>query len=330
MYAYFTVENMTFEVVLRRFLLPPSFTQQGGGKPRPVDKAHLLGKDKVQDISGGQNQGGRNEQEPKPGKYDARGARKLETISPKEIKRAYELYKAQLAHTSNTVEIVTNHFYMIDLEQREGMPALIFGRVHVCLPSDGHIQNIREMGLSFPQPGGKPDEVVLHPWDFSQQGNIQSYSFRLKCFFSDDEYAEFMRHEQAFREAGFVIGSSNPLDELLHADRTDDASLPWFHVIGSRWFADLTHSAKDDVRKSLWKLSARKTLIINYHPTYLLPTVKRLNEELDYQYRLTDYFLTDPQTPLQALHIARTVFDKVFSDLSSRSVHLSNRQNKIE
>ena len=320
---------MIFEIALRQPLLSPASIPQGNEKPRPADKAHLLGRDKIQDISGGMNQGGRND-EPNQGKFDARGARRLETITPGEIKRAVDLYKNQLVSISNATNIAINHFTMLDLEQRDNMPAVIFGRATVCLPSDGHIQNIREMELAFPQPGKKPESVILHPRDFPPHGNIQSYSFGIKSYLADDEYDELVRFEHLFLDAGFTIQPSNDLEELIHAHELVEVPLPWFHLIGSRWFADIPDSLKDTIRSGLWKLSARETLILNYHPAHVLHTVKKLNDELEYQYRLTRFYLPNPQSPQQVLHIIRTIFDKVFHDPASKPSLLSNRQERIE
>ncbi|NWG06374.1 MAG: hypothetical protein HXY35_06765 [Chloroflexi bacterium] len=321
---------MTFEIALKRSLLSPGFIQFGDEKPRPPEEAHVLGRG-LQKLSKGQNQkqGGQNEDEPNPGKYDTRGSRKLNSITPGEVKRAYQLYERQLTSTSYGSFIATNHFYMIELAQRENVPAAIFGRVNVCLPGDGQVQNVREMELSFPQPGMKPEAVILRPRDIATHGNIQGYCIRVKILASEEEYKDFIQYERLFREAGFVFDFNDNTLDLLELSETDHDSLPWFHVIGSRWFAEIPVSLQQDVKFSLWKLSGRETLLLNYHPDHTPIGIKKLNDELGYQYRLSDFLLTDPKTPQQTLHFVRTVFEKVFLEPSNKSIHLSNRQDRI-
>ena len=305
---------MTFEIAFKRSLLSPSFIQFDDDKPRPSDEAHVLGRG-VQKISKGQNQdqGGRNEKESKPGKYDERGCRRLTSIPPGEVKRAYQFYEKQLTPTSYGSFIATNHFYMIDLAQREDVPAVLFGRVNVCLPGDGPIQNFREMELSFPQQGNKPDAVVLHPRDILPHGNIQSYCIRVKFLGTQDDIAEFIRAENIFFDDGFALDFQTGYIDLLDLNESDKDALPWFHVISSRWFASIPDSMQEEVRSSLKKLIEWDSLILNYHPDHMPFDVKTLNRELGFQHGYTTAVLIEPRNPGQVLQIIKPTFDRIFA-----------------
>ena len=308
---------MTFEIAFKRSLFSPNFIQYGDDKPRPSDEAHLLGRG-LQKISKGQdqNQGGGNESEPqKGGKYDSRGYRKLTSISLGEVKSAYKFYENQLMPTSYGSFIAVNHFYILDLAQQEkDIPAAVFGRVNVCHPGDGHIQNIRELELAFPQQSGKPDMVHLRPRDIltPPQGNVQSYCVRVKFLASQEDIEDFIGHENVFYDAGFAVEFEAGYLELLNMDESHRDSLPWFHVIGSRWFTSIPYSVQEEVRSRLKKLVEWGSLILNYHPDHTSFEVKTLNRELGFQHGYTDIALIEPRNPGQVLQIIKPTFEKIF------------------
>lgn len=303
---------MTFEVALRRSLLSPSFIQYGDDEPRPVDKAHVVGKRKVQDISG--NQGGKNDNESKSGKYDERGYRRLNSITLGEVKAAYNFYKNQLKPTDYATFIATNHFYMIDLAQREkGIPSTVFGRVNVCHPGDGQLQNIREMELLFPQKEGKPDAVNLHPRDILAHGNVQSYCVRVKFFGTEEDAADFASSTGTFFDEGFTFDFQPGYIDLLELNESKRETLPWFHVIGSRWFASIPDTMQEEVRSSLKKLIEWNHLLLNYHPDHTPYEVRSLNRELGFQYGYTRIVLIESRDPAQVLQIVKPTFEKIFT-----------------
>ena len=313
LYAYSKALSMTFELVFKRSLLSPSFIQYGDDEPRPVEKAHIVGKRKVQDIPGKKNPGGKNDNDPKPGKYDARGIRRLETISPGEVKLAYQSYEKQLTQTSYRSFIASNHFYMIDLAERESVPAIIFGRINLCLPGDGPIQNIREMELSFPQKEKSPDQLVLHPRDILLNGNVRSYGVRVKFLCTKKDKADFAGFENAFLEAGFVLEYQDGYLDLLEMKESNKASLPLFHVIGSRWFASVPPTVQEEVRSGLRKLIEWDSPILNYHPDHMPSDVQTLNRELGFQYGYTKFVLIESRDAGQVLQIIKPTFEKLFS-----------------
>ena len=320
---------MNFETAFKRSLLSPAFIQYGDDAPRPPDEAHVLGRG-LENILQGQNQGGRNDDEPKPKKYDRRGCRLLESITPGEVQDAYDIYKGQLISTVSGALITANQFYIFPLPRRQAeIPAAIFGRVKVCLPMDGLARDVRQIELAFPQVRDKPEAVILHPGDLDSRGFIQSFGIRVKIFGSEKDRADFKRHESRFAEAGFAFEYFDHSIETLDSIVPEEDPLPWFHVIGSRWFADIPPSRQDKVRASLWKLCAQETLVINYHPDRTHAKVRTLNEELDYQYRLTDFYLPDPKTPRQILQFIGATFNNIFAEPFNKSTYLSNRQNRI-
>lgn len=303
---------MTFEIALRRSLLLPSFIQYGDDEPRPVDKAHIVGKRKVQDISG--HQAGKNDNDPTPGKYDERGYRRLNSITLGDVKTAYDFYKSQLMPTDYASFIATNHFYMIDLAQRvKGVPSAVFGRVNVCHPGDGQIQNIREMELLFPQKDGKPDTVNIHPRDILAHGNVQSYCVRVKFFGTEEDAADFAGSTGTFFDEGFAFDFEPGYIDLLELDGSKKETLPWFHVIGSRWFASVPYSMQEEVRSNLKKLIDWNYLLLNYHPDHTPYEVHSLNRELGFQYGFTKMVLIEPRNPAQVLQIVKPTFEKIFA-----------------
>jgi hypothetical protein len=302
---------MTFEIALRRFPLSPDLIQQGDDKPRPVDKAHVIGKNKTQDIS--QGHGSRGDNEPSRGKYDTRGARRLETILPGEVKLAYQFYEKQLAPTIYRSFIALNHFYMIDLVEKQNVPSTLFGRVNVSFPGDAPIQNLREIELAFPQRDKSPDTVVLRPRDILPNGNVRSYGVRVKFLCTEEDQADFLPYQNNFLEAGFALEYQHGYIDMLDMRETSKASLPFFHVVSSRWFASIPLTVQEEVRSGLRKLIEWDNLILNYHPDHTPYEVKSLNRELGFQYGYTNFFLIEPRDAGQALHIIKPTFEKIFA-----------------
>lgn len=324
---------MSFQIAFKRSLLLPEWLQFGENKPPPKPKgifSHLLGGEGAEYFEEGKTPDGQNEPGPENGgKYDERGCRKLWTIPPGEVQDAFALYDKQLFPTADGAVIKKNSFYTLPMLKYSGAPSFIFGRVKVCMPTDGHIQDVHEVELEFPQAGGGPERVAIGPHNIDTQIQIQSYRIRMKFYGTEDDRADFVRHERKFAEAGFAFDFSDNFIDLFELDLLERESLPWFHVIGSRWFAAVPHSWQEEVRKKLNQLSAQETLILNYHPRHTPADVHKLNDELDFQYRLTEFYLTDPKTPAQVHYMVKTIFEKIFSKPAEKSAHLTNRQDRI-
>jgi hypothetical protein len=165
---------------------------------------------------------------------------------------------------------------------------------------------------------------VLEAPEINLRKSVQSYRFRVKVFCTREDRRDFLRYENRFAGAGFELDFGDDLVELLDSCDLDNEALPWFHVIGSGWFAGFSPELQENIRACLWKLSSRDTFIINYH----LGNYRSLNDELDYQYRLSNYYLTNPKTPEQTLQLIKTTFNKIFADPSSKSRYLSNLQER--
>jgi len=305
---------MTLETALKRFLLPPQFIQTGNEKPR---KAHILGRG-MENLTGQQNQkqGGRNANDPEQNTpRKTRGYRKLDSITLGEVKSAYKFFEKQLTPTPYEAWIGTNQFCMLDLAQKnEDIPPAIFGRVSVCHPSDGYVQNIQEMELSFPQRKSKPDTVLLRPKDIllPPHGNVRSYCIRVKFLAYQEDIADFTGYENLFLEKGFILDINTGYIDLLELREKDRDSYPWFYVVGSRWFASIPNSVQAEVRSSLEKLIQWNRLIFNFHPDKLHGEIKSLNRELGYKPGFTELFLIEPEDPHQTVAIINSTFEKMF------------------
>ena len=79
----------------------------------------------------------------------------------------------------------------------------------------------------------------------------------------------------------------------------------------------------------LHRLCTQETLVINYNPSHKPVDVKNLNDELDFQHRLSEFYLTDPKTPAQIHYIIKTIFEKIFTRPADRTVYLNNRQDVL-
>jgi hypothetical protein len=202
---------------------------------------------------------------------------------------------------------------MIDLAERENVPATLFGRVNVCFPGDGPIQNLREIELSFPQREKAPDTVVLRPRDILHNGNVRSYGVRVKFLGTEEDRADFAGYENSFLEAGFALEYQRGYLDLLEMKEGNKASLPLFHVVGSRWFASIPPTVQEEVRSGLRKLIEWDKLILNYHPDHTPYDVKTLNRELGFQYGYTNFVLIESRDAGQVLQIVKPTFEKIFA-----------------
>lgn len=318
---------MAFEIAFKNTPLLPRLLQFAEDQPRPPKPkrfwAHTLGGEEAAPFPDGQPPLGQDE------KYDERGCRRTRTISPGEAQSALALYQDQLTSTDDGALIRKNGFYTIPLLRYSGAPAFVFGRVKVCMPSDGHIQDMQEMELSFPQAGGAPDRIVLEPREVDLEEPVQSYRVRVKIFGAEADRADFMPFARKFAEAGFDFDFGRDFNDLLETDLLEKESLPWFHVIGSRWFAQIPRSRREAVKRVLLRLCSRETLIINYHPRRA-GRIRPLNEELEFQPRLSEFLLSDPKNPGQVHFAVRTVFEKIFAQPGCKPSKLTNRQEMFD
>jgi hypothetical protein len=92
----------------------------------------------------------------------------------------------------------------------------------------------------------------------------------------------------------------------------NQTALPWFYVIGSRWFASIPESVRVEVREQLRKLIHWNKWIFNYHPDRLSYEIKSLNRELGYKHGFTEFTFIEPETPSQTAQIVASTFEKIF------------------
>lgn len=299
---------MALETVFRRFALLPGFTQTGNGEPR---KAHWLGNKESRTSQQNQNQGEGEDRPPQgPGR---RGYRDLASITLGEVDEAYRYFQNQLVPSPAEGWIAKNFFCQIPLKRRgDERPPVVFGRVKTCYPSDGHLHNIEEMELYFPNRDAAPDVLHIHQFDITPQGPSQSYCVGVKCYLSADEMADFSQSENIFLERGFAPIYENGYIDLLDLNEQSQSSLNWLYVIGSGWFASIPDTVQAEIREHLRNLVRWNKVIFNYHPRRYSLQYPSLNEELDFQYGFTEHYLVAPQDTGQVLKKVDESFDEIF------------------
>jgi hypothetical protein len=314
---------MIFEIALKRPLLLPHFAQKRADKtPPPGRKIHWVGDKEPARPGQDQNPSGkRNDKKPAKREtgsthstQDTRGYRELSSITLGEVSDAHKYFASQLLPSPYPAWMATNHFCMLDLVRQRGRSPAIFGRVKTCYPSDGYIQNIHEMEIHFPQKDSAPDVVLLHADDIIHDAHkpVQSYCVRVKFLAAQEDVADFNGYENLFLEQGFLPEFETGYIDLLDISEQNQAALPWFYVIGSRWFASIPESVQVEVREQLGKLIRWNKLIFNYHPKSLSSEIRILNDELGFNYGFTEHYLISPQDAQQTMQIVASTFEKIF------------------
>ena len=312
---------MTFEIALKRSLLLPYFAQKGDDKTPPsgMKRIHWVGDQAPEQRQQDQNQGGeRKDQRPDrrhdQNNRDARSYRELSSIMLGEVSDAYKFFADQLLPSPYPAWLATSHFCMMDLRSRRDHPPAMFGRVKTCYPSDGYIQNIQQMEIYFPQKDRAPDVVLLHPADviYDPHKPVQTYCMRLKILASEEDMEDFNGHENLFLEQGFLAEFDQGYIDLLESHEQNHTELPWFYVIGSRWFASIPDSVQVEVREQLRKLIHWNKQIFNYHPERLSYEIRSLNRELGYKHGFTEFSFIEPENPSQTAQIVASTFEKMF------------------
>lgn len=308
---------MVLDATLRRLLFLPGFIQTGSGAPR---KAHWLGDKGRQSTDPEQNQKpGRSDQRP-PSRRDRRGYRELASLTLGEVEEAYERFQAQLVPAPAEGWLAKNYFCQLPLKRRiDDRPPLVFGRVKTMYPSDGHIHNMEEMEMYFPRSDARPDLLHIRDQDIALQKPAQSYCMGVKLHVSLEEMADFSQSENIFIEKGFAPLYENGFLDLLDLNGQNLPALPWMHVIGSGWFASTPDSVQPEIREQLRNLVRLGMIVLNYHPKRHALHYLSLNEELDFNYGFSEYYLLTPQNTEQALRKIEEKFEEIF--LGMAQVH---------
>jgi len=301
---------MALEISIKSPLSLPRFLQAQEDEPRR--DIHWVGHER--ETGNRQNLGGQINPSPKPD--NTQTYRPLSTIKLSDVEEAQKYFASQLIPSPNPSWIGANHFCNLTLvRKRDGRPPMIFGRVKTCFPTDGYLDNIQDIELRFPNKQGQPDPILLGVEDIllPPQGFVQSYGMCVKFLASPEDMEDFRPFENLFTEQGFTLDVTSDYIDLLHLDEFSKDALPWFFVVGSRWFASIPTSVQDDIRKSLKSLAGWNKLVFNYHPKRLTTEIHTLNRELDFNYGFSEYYLIAPETPQQTTHIVAVSFDKIFS-----------------
>ncbi len=298
---------MALEISLRRWSLLPRFIQTGNGEPR---KAHYLGRRDATPIEGKQDQGRNQDNPPKKptGKY-----RRLDSITLSEVEHVIAHFKPQLIPSPSAEWIARNYFCQIPLKRKgEERPSVVFGRVKTCFPSDGNVQNIEEMEMDFPRSDAAPDVLHLLPDDIALHKPVYSFCVGVKMYLSEQEQVDFSRSENIFIEKGFAPLYNAGYSELLDINEQNQASTLWMVVIGSEWFASISDSMQPEIREQLRNLVRWNKIVLNYHPKRYSLRHRSLNEELDFNYGFTPYYLLMPQDTNQVLMKVDELFGELF------------------
>src|SRR5215211_7975504 len=301
---------MALETAFRQLGLLPGFIQTGNGEPR---KAHWLGDKRKQATTPGQDQKQGGPEDHSPKQPDPRGYRDLASLTLGEVEEAYLHFKVQLVPSPVEGWIARNYFCQLPLKRRiDDRPPLVFGRVKSVYPADGHIHNVEEMEMYFPQREAPPDVLHIRDHDISLQKPAPSYCVGVKVYVSEDEMADFSQSENIFIEKGFAPLYGNGYLDVLEVNEQNQAALPWLHVIGSGWFASIPDSVQPEVREHLRDLLHWGKVIFNYHPRRHALRYLSLNEELDFNYGFSEHYLVAPHNTEQTLRKVEASFAEIF------------------
>jgi hypothetical protein len=299
---------MALETVFRQFTLLPRFIQTGNGESR---KAHYLGRDEAGPLERKQDQGRKNDNAPKkPGRSKYRD---LDDITLGEVDQAYNHFRAQLVASPAEAWIAKNYFCQLPLKRKgQDRPPVVFGRVNSVYPSDGYVNNLEEMEMSFPRRDGGPDLLHVRLDEISLQRPTYSYCVGVKFYVSEEEMADFSHSENIFIEKGFAPLYETSYIDLLDVNEQNPSALSWLHVIGSGWFASVPDSVQPEIRHQLQNLLRWNKVIFNYHPKRYSLRYRSLNEELDFNYGFTEHFLVAPQDVKGTLDKVEATFGEMF------------------
>lgn len=298
---------MTLEIGLRRFSFLPDSIQTGNGEPR---KAHFLGKKAAARIEK-QDQGGKQDQTPQ--EQETGPYRSLASISLGEVRDALDHFIPQLVPSPVEGWISRNYFCQLPVRQRtETQSPVVFGRVNTSFPSDGHIQNIKQMEMYFPGANPDLDLLSIRRGDLLLQEPVYSYCVGMKMFLSEAEMTDFSRSENIFIEKGFAPIYKSSIFDLIDLNEQHQASHLWLNVVGSEWYATLPDTVQPEIRERLRDLADWGKVVLNYHPRHYSMRYPSLNDALDFHYGFTKHYLIAPQDTGQTLQMVEKLFEQLF------------------
>lgn len=183
-----------------------------------------------------------------------------------------------------------------------------------CYPSDGYIQNIREMELLFPKPENAPLELNIRHDDIDFGSGIvaQSYCATIKIFIAPAEQADFAKFEDVFLQYGYIPEFITRYVDLVDVNEFNYTDFPDVLVVSSRWFESACEVSDGQAYEKLHQLIKWNKTVVNYHPLNVEREVRTLNRELGFKHGFTDTALIEPETPAQTLEFVSRTFDRIF------------------
>lgn len=301
---------MTLEITLRPPFSIPRLLRTHSDEPQ--QEYHWIGR--TQETSRGNPDPGRQGENPRE-KMGKSGHRPLSTITRDEVDEIVRFYEPQLVRSPLDGWIARNNFCRVHLKSRIGKcPAVVFGRVKSCYPSEAHADNVQEFELLFPNENAEPDVIQVQSdiINFHAPQPVESFCLRTCFLLLPEETAEFLKQDGLFLKNGFAPEIKTDYMELLDMNDRNHNSHPWLYVIGSRWLASIPDSRYYEIKGAIKDLLGWGKLIFNYHPDWLPKEVNTLNRILGYKYEFTPDLLTEPGNPQETAFIMAKLFEMSF------------------
>ncbi|MBK9007517.1 MAG: hypothetical protein IPM31_11060 [Anaerolineae bacterium] len=299
---------MTLAISFRRSIFLPQEISSGSDSPR---KVHWVGgKAPVEPKQNHAQNGDHNSGGKSSGSYHS-----LSHIKFGEVQQAFHNFLPILIPSDTPGWVAPGYFCFIPLAQAaEYRPSAVFGRVKACYPSDGVLQNIREMELWFPKPGHEPLELNIRRRDIDFESDLlgQSYCAKIHIFISPGEQADFARFEGIFLQHGYIPEFITRYVDLADVNEFNHNDFPDVIVVSSRWFESAREISDGQIYEKLHQLIKWRKTVVNYHPLNVGHDVRTLNRELGFKHGFTDTALIEPETPAQTLEFVSRTFDRIF------------------
>jgi hypothetical protein len=300
---------MTLEIALRPPFSLPRLLRAHSDEPE--QEVHWVGKTR-ETPQENEEPGGHGEGPQK--KRDKREYRPLSTIKNYDVDEISRLFAPQLVRSPLDGWIARNQFCRVHLKGAK-RPPVVFGRVKSCYPEEGHAENVQGFDLLFPNRNAEPDVIQIQAGmiNFRAPRPVETYCLRVRFLFSAEEMSEFHGQEDLFLAEGFQPEIRDDYLELMEMNEQNQVSHPWLYVIGSRWLTSVPDFRYDVILGRLGEMLGWGKRIVNYHPDWLPKEFRSLNRALGLKYKLTKSYLTEPETPKQAVDLIAITFDKMFN-----------------
>jgi hypothetical protein len=302
---------MAFEISLRPPFSLPRLLRAHADEPE--QGYHWVGQ--THETSQGSAEPGTQGEDPQ-GKKGKKGHRPLSSIKSYEVDEVSRAFAPQLVRSPLDGWIARNHFCRVHLKSQMGRrPPVVFGRVKSCYPEEGHAENVQEFDLLFPNRNVEPDVIHLQAGmvNFRAPQPVESFCLRVRFLFLAEERAEFQNREGSFLAEGFQPEIRDDYLELMEMNEQNQSSHPWLYVIGSRWLTSVPDFRYDVILGRLREMLGWGKRIVNYHPGWLPKEVHSVNRALGLKYKLSKYYLTEPENPEDGANALKIEFGEMFN-----------------